>query len=81
MIVCVGPSGDALGETLASLKYATRVRYIKNKPRVNTTPQDLRVASPHYAPFMRPLCACGAGRPQQIFPVARLISFLPPSLL
>ena len=44
MIVCVGPSGNALSETLASLKYATRVRYIKNKPRVNTTPQDLHVA-------------------------------------
>ena len=35
MIACVSPSEDSLDETLNTLKYASRARYIKNTPIVN----------------------------------------------
>eukprot|EP00040_Diaphanoeca_grandis_P042885 m.266307 g.266307 ORF g.266307 m.266307 type:complete len:1026 (-) comp66532_c0_seq1:173-3250(-) len=38
MILCVGPSDDALNETLCTLKYGTRARVIKNDPKINYDP-------------------------------------------
>jgi kinesin family protein 3/17 len=39
-IACVNPSGDNMKESLATLRYATRAKQIKNKPTRNTDPAD-----------------------------------------
>ncbi len=39
MICCISPSSCNLDESINSLKYASRARYIKNKPIVNMDPQ------------------------------------------
>lgn len=44
MIACV-PTVDAhFDETLNTLKYASRARYIRNKPVVNTEPEKAQLA-------------------------------------
>lgn len=40
MIATVGPSHKHFDETLATLRYASRAKNIKNKPRVNEDPKD-----------------------------------------
>ncbi|KAM9354827.1 kinesin family member 3Cb [Pholidichthys leucotaenia] len=40
MIATVGPSHRSFDETLATLRYASRVKNIKNKPRINEDPKD-----------------------------------------
>ncbi|KAK7940425.1 hypothetical protein WMY93_003751 [Mugilogobius chulae] len=40
MIATVGPSNKNHTETLATLRYASRAKKIKNKPRVNEDPKD-----------------------------------------
>uniref|UniRef100_A0A8C5N3M5 Kinesin-like protein n=1 Tax=Gouania willdenowi TaxID=441366 RepID=A0A8C5N3M5_GOUWI len=40
MIATVGPSHKNFGETLATLRYASRTKKIKNKPRINEDPKD-----------------------------------------
>ena len=38
MIACVSPAESNFDETLNTLKYASRARKIKNKPKVNRNP-------------------------------------------
>uniref|UniRef100_A0A672I6F9 Kinesin-like protein n=1 Tax=Salarias fasciatus TaxID=181472 RepID=A0A672I6F9_SALFA len=40
MIATVGPSHKNFDETLATLRYASRTKKIKNKPRINEDPKD-----------------------------------------
>lgn len=40
MIATVGPSNKNYDETLATLRYASRAKNIKNKPRINEDPKD-----------------------------------------
>ncbi|XP_030211624.1 kinesin family member 3Cb [Gadus morhua] len=40
MLATVGPSGRHHDETLTTLRYASRAKNIKNKPRVNEDPKD-----------------------------------------
>ncbi|RNA22387.1 kinesin KIF27, partial [Brachionus plicatilis] len=40
MICCISPSSCNLDESINALKYATRARYIKNKPIVNMDPEQ-----------------------------------------
>ncbi|XP_034530336.1 kinesin family member 3Cb [Notolabrus celidotus] len=40
MIATVGPSHKHFDETLATLRYASRAKNIKNKPRINEDPKD-----------------------------------------
>ncbi|XP_072314010.1 kinesin-like protein KIF3B [Eucyclogobius newberryi] len=40
MLATVGPSHRCYAETLATLRYASRAKNIKNKPRVNEDPKD-----------------------------------------
>uniref|UniRef100_A0A3Q3EN88 Kinesin-like protein n=1 Tax=Labrus bergylta TaxID=56723 RepID=A0A3Q3EN88_9LABR len=40
MIATVGPSHKNFGESLATLRYASRAKNIKNKPRINEDPKD-----------------------------------------
>ncbi|KAF3700959.1 Kinesin-like protein KIF3C [Channa argus] len=40
MIATVGPSNKNFDETLATLRYASRAKNIKNKPRINEDPKD-----------------------------------------
>ncbi|XP_046859359.1 kinesin-like protein KIF27 isoform X2 [Xenia sp. Carnegie-2017] len=44
MLTCVSPAAANLAENLNSLKYASRARYIKNKPVVNRDPQAAKMA-------------------------------------
>ncbi|XP_021176689.2 kinesin-like protein KIF3B [Fundulus heteroclitus] len=40
MIATVGPAHKSFDETLATLRYASRAKKIKNKPRINEDPKD-----------------------------------------
>jgi kinesin family protein 4/21/27 len=40
MIACISPAESNLDESLNTLKYATRARFIKNKPVINRDPQS-----------------------------------------
>ncbi|MED6257061.1 hypothetical protein ATANTOWER_008720 [Ataeniobius toweri] len=40
MIAAVGPAHKSFSETLATLRYASRAKKIKNKPRINEDPKD-----------------------------------------
>uniref|UniRef100_A0A3Q3WQF5 Kinesin-like protein n=1 Tax=Mola mola TaxID=94237 RepID=A0A3Q3WQF5_MOLML len=40
MIATVGPSHKSFDESLATLRYASRAKNIKNKPRINEDPKD-----------------------------------------
>ncbi|XP_032402616.1 kinesin-like protein KIF3B [Xiphophorus hellerii] len=40
MIATVGPTHKSFDETLATLRYASRAKRIKNKPRINEDPKD-----------------------------------------
>ena len=40
MIACVSPAESNFDETLNTLKYASRARKIKNKPKVNRDPNS-----------------------------------------
>ncbi|MEQ2314469.1 hypothetical protein AMECASPLE_012447 [Ameca splendens] len=40
MIAAVGPAHKSFNETLATLRYASRAKKIKNKPRINEDPKD-----------------------------------------
>uniref|UniRef100_A0A3Q3APD7 Kinesin-like protein n=1 Tax=Kryptolebias marmoratus TaxID=37003 RepID=A0A3Q3APD7_KRYMA len=40
MIATVGPSHKSFDESLATLRYASRAKKIKNKPRINEDPKD-----------------------------------------
>ncbi|XP_007567118.1 kinesin-like protein KIF3B [Poecilia formosa] len=40
MIATVGPAHKSFDETLATLRYASRAKRIKNKPRINEDPKD-----------------------------------------
>jgi seryl-tRNA synthetase len=42
MICCISPSSCNLDESINALKYASRARYIKNKPIVNMDPEAQR---------------------------------------
>lgn len=44
MICCISPSSNNLDESINALKYASRARYIKNKPIVNVDPHSQKVA-------------------------------------
>ena len=43
MIACVSPAESNYDETLNTLKYASRARNIKNKPKINTDPNTALV--------------------------------------
>ena len=45
MIACVSPADSNMDETLNTLRYADRVRQIKNKPIVNIDPQALELTN------------------------------------
>ena len=40
MIAAISPSSYNYDETLTTLRYASRAKHIKNKPRVNQDPKD-----------------------------------------
>ena len=40
MIAAISPADYNLDETLSTLRYASRAKAIKNKPRVNEDPKD-----------------------------------------
>ena len=40
MIAAISPADYNLDETLSTLRYASRAKSIKNKPRVNEDPKD-----------------------------------------
>ena len=40
MIAAISPSDFNYEETLTTLRYASRAKHIKNKPRVNEDPKD-----------------------------------------
>jgi kinesin family protein 4/21/27 len=44
MIACVPTADTHFDETLNTLKYASRARHIRNKPVVNTEPEDAQLA-------------------------------------
>jgi hypothetical protein len=40
MIAAISPSDFSYDETLSTLRYASRAKAIKNKPKVNEDPKD-----------------------------------------
>lgn len=40
MIAAISPADDSYDETLSTLRYASRAKNIKNKPRINEDPKD-----------------------------------------
>ena len=40
MVAAISPADYNLDETLSTLRYASRAKAIKNKPRVNEDPKD-----------------------------------------
>lgn len=40
MIACISPSDNNYDETLSTLRYSSRAKNIKNKPRINEDPKD-----------------------------------------
>ena len=40
MIACVSPADYNFEETVTTLRYASRAKNIKNKPRINMDPKD-----------------------------------------
>lgn len=40
MIAAVSPASDNYEETLSTLRYASRAKFIQNKPIVNEDPKD-----------------------------------------
>lgn len=40
MVACISPSDFNYDETLSTLRYASRAKSIKNKPRINEDPKD-----------------------------------------
>uniref|UniRef100_A0A7E4UYI7 Kinesin-like protein n=1 Tax=Panagrellus redivivus TaxID=6233 RepID=A0A7E4UYI7_PANRE len=40
MIACISPSDNNYDETLSTLRYASRAKNIKNKPKINEDPKD-----------------------------------------
>ena len=40
MIAAISPADDNYEETLSTLRYASRAKSIKNKPRINEDPKD-----------------------------------------
>ena len=40
MIAAVSPASDNYEETLSTLRYASRAKFIKNKPIINEDPKD-----------------------------------------
>lgn len=40
MIACISPAAFNYEETLSTLRYASRAKFIKNKPRINEDPKD-----------------------------------------
>ena len=40
MIAAVSPAHYNYEETLSTLRYATRAKHIKNKPKINEDPKD-----------------------------------------
>lgn len=40
MIAAISPADYNYDETLTTLRYASRAKHIKNKPRVNQDPKD-----------------------------------------
>ena len=40
MIAAISPADYNFDETLTTLRYASRAKHIKNKPRVNQDPKD-----------------------------------------
>lgn len=47
MISNVGPADYNLDETLSTLRYASRAKNIKNKPRINEDPKDAMIREFH----------------------------------
>ncbi len=43
MIACISPAESNLEESLNTLKYASRARYIKNKPVINVDPVSAQI--------------------------------------
>ena len=40
MIACLSPADNNYEETISTLRYANRVKNIKNKPKINEDPKD-----------------------------------------
>ena len=40
MIAAISPCEDSFEETISTLRYASRTKFIKNKPIVNEDPKD-----------------------------------------
>jgi len=47
MIAAIGPADYNLDETLSTLRYASRAKNIKNKPRINEDPKDAMIREFH----------------------------------
>ena len=43
MIANIGPADYNFDETLSSLRYASRAKNIKNKPKINEDPKDAMI--------------------------------------
>lgn len=43
MIAAVSPSNDSFEETMSTLRYASRAKSIKNKPKINEDPKDAKL--------------------------------------
>lgn len=43
MIAAVSPADDSYDETNSTLRYASRAKLIKNKPKVNEDPKDAQL--------------------------------------
>ena len=43
MIAAIGPADYNTEETLSTLRYASRAKNIKNKPRINEDPKDAMI--------------------------------------
>jgi hypothetical protein len=40
MIATISPIDSSFEETLSTLRYASRAKFIKNKPKINEDPKD-----------------------------------------
>lgn len=47
MIACINPAEFSSNETLSTLRYATRAKKIKNKPKINEDPKDAILRALH----------------------------------
>jgi len=45
MIACISPAAYNYDESLSTLRYASRAKFIQNKPKINEDPKDALLRS------------------------------------